>query len=507
MFRIKSLTLGLAFALLASPSATIAQDGQRGLNEVRVELEAAVSDYAELWDFSGAVLVALNGETLHSSGHGMANIEHGAPNTEQTPIRIASLSKQFTAAAVLLLQDAGRLDIDLPVSNYLPELSPQIGEAITLRQILNHTSGLVRDVREMDPERQDNDHFSLSELIALINQTELQSEPGSQFAYSNAGYNLAAAVIEHVTGRSFGTALDELIFSRYGMASSSHVSVSDILPGRASAYFLINGQRSNGAYFDPSSVIGGGSIATSTNDLLIWSELLQGHRDGLPDLLRTMIQEAQPSNYSMGWYSRPYALQSIRSDTAPWLGEDAEGWAVYHSGVGGGVDSYIRIYLDHGLTVVVLSNQTPGYSSVIARALAAIATGRPAPPREHLSWNDIQATLFSEGVDAAIAQSNALSEQGAYGLPGPEEMLRLVDMLLTSRRLQDGIIAARFFVGSMPEYKYAHALLGEAYRLSADYDAAIQAYDAALALDPDDGMIAGWRTLAVEAAPSEQMPQ
>ena len=485
----------LVLGLVVSPvSRAVALEGEV---RVQAQLVEAMEDYQRLWSFNGAVAVSIGDEVLLSRGYGEANVEHGIANSADTPFRIASLSKQFTAAAILVLAAQGEIELDAPVADYLSQLDAGIGGAITVRQLLNHTSGLVRDVREMDPNRQDNDHFELTELIALINGTTLQSEPGVEFSYSNAGYNLAAAIIVSVTGERFGDALDRLLFDPLGMAHTAHTDVSSLLAGRAYPYFLINSERSNGAFFDPSSVIGGGSIATSVNDLVIWSQALQGSRPGLPDELREWMTEPQPSGYTLGWYSYAYTIEPGADADYSWLEPPANGWALSHSGVGGGFESYVRIYLDHGVTIAVLSNQTPGYSATIARALAAIILGQDVPAREALAWDEIQSVLFSDGVEAALDLNHALGEAEAFGLPGAEEMLRLVDMLLNARRLDDAVMAAEFFVGVMPEYKYAHALLGKAHQLAGDFGIAVLHYERALSLDPDDGMIIGWRDAAM----------
>src|SRR5687768_11256733 len=181
-----------------------------------------------------AVAVFQDGEIRYQRGHGMANLDHGIALQPSSVFHVASVSKQFTAAAVTLLAQEGRLSLDDPVRKYLPEV-PDFGSPLTIRQLVHHTSGL-RDqwqLLELSGWRYSHDLITDADVMSLVRrQKTLDFAPGSKYSYSNTGYTLLAQIVGRVSGRSFREFTTERLFAPLGM-SSTHFrdDFTEIVPG------------------------------------------------------------------------------------------------------------------------------------------------------------------------------------------------------------------------------------------------------------------------------------
>src|SRR5687767_10546024 len=186
-----------------------------------------------------AATVSLNGDVVFEKAFGLADLEHNVPNTTQTIFESGSVAKQFTAAALVLLQQDGKLSLDDPVKKYVPEL-PDYGSLLTIRHLLNHTSGR-RDWGSVlsltgvgRGERVINQDLALD---VIIHQRALDFTPGAEYSYSNSGYNLAAIIVERVSKQKFPAFVEERLFNPLGMKNSSwRDDYQRIVPGRAQAY-------------------------------------------------------------------------------------------------------------------------------------------------------------------------------------------------------------------------------------------------------------------------------
>src|SRR5688500_7811830 len=186
-----------------------------------------------------AAAVSLNGDVVFEKAFGLADLEHNVPNTTQTIFESGSVAKQFTAAALVLLQQDGKLSLDDPVKKYVPEL-PDYGSLLTIRHLLNHTSGL-RDWGSVlsltgvcRGERVINQDLALD---VIIHQRALDFTPGAEYSYSNSGYNLAAIIVERVSKQKFPAFVEERLFKPIGMKRSSwRDDYQGLVPNRAQAY-------------------------------------------------------------------------------------------------------------------------------------------------------------------------------------------------------------------------------------------------------------------------------
>jgi CubicO group peptidase (beta-lactamase class C family) len=255
----------LALCLTSNHRVVAAQNVSEA--SLRERLEQIANSHTADNTFMGSVLVARGNKILLNKGYGKASLERNIPNDPDTKFRIGSLTKQFTAALVLLLQQDGNLRIEDPVRKYLPD-APESWDKITLIELLGHNSGI--------PEIQSDPRFrswamsphTHAEELALFKDRPLNFEPGSKNEYSNSNYLVLGAVIEKVTGEDYGTLLRNRIFKPLGMNASGVDKDGLVLPKRAQGYNNDNGRLVPAPSESMSVPWSAGSIYSTANDLL-----------------------------------------------------------------------------------------------------------------------------------------------------------------------------------------------------------------------------------------------
>ena len=313
-----------------------------------------------------AVVVIKNGRVAFARGYGLADLETNTPVTERTNFRLASLTKAFTAMAVMLLVNEGRLRFDDRLRDILPDF-PAYGRDIVIRHLLTHTSGLrpyealVRDsqIRSM----KDRD------VLALLRRTDtLLFQPGSAFRYGDSGYAILALVVEAVSGKSFASFLHDRIFTQIGMNSTvAYEPGISVVPNRALGYspsptgFRLSDQSTM------STVLGDGGIYSSVRDLVAWDRALDDHRLVDPQLQQFAwtpagLNDGTQTRYGFGWF----------------IGRDETGPYVSHRGETSGFTNFIVKYPKRQLTVVVLTNRRGGNPWDIAATVTALASFQTA---------------------------------------------------------------------------------------------------------------------------------
>jgi CubicO group peptidase (beta-lactamase class C family) len=249
------------------------------LSGVAARLDSVVQAYAAAGDLSGAVLVADHGQVVYERAVGEANRELHVPNSVATRFRIASTTKQFTAALVLRLVEQGKLRLDGRIVDYLPDYPRPQGERVTLHQLLSHTAGLPDYPRlpRFYDDRATRAHTT-AELVALFDSLPLTHEPGARWDYSNSHYVVLGAVIERVTGESYATALRTRLLEPLGLRETAYDDPLPVVEGRAAGYVRTPDGIVNAPFIDPSVVFAAGMLRSTTHDLLRWAGLLREGR-------------------------------------------------------------------------------------------------------------------------------------------------------------------------------------------------------------------------------------
>jgi CubicO group peptidase (beta-lactamase class C family) len=346
-------------ALLAVPTvAAILVSSLRGAEpDLGAKLVELMEVRSRRGAFSGAVLVARHGAPLLRRAYGMANLELDVPNTPETRFRIGSLTKQFTAAAVLLLQEEGKLDVRQTVKAYLSD-APRTWDEVTVRHLLTHTSGIPDYSRFPDRERAVRQPVSPEGLLARFKDRPLEFKPGARFAYSNSGYAVLGRIIEELSGTSYGTFLRDKIFTPLAMNDSGYDDARLILKHRASGYSRRPQGTENAGFVDMSNPYAAGGLYSTVDDLLKWDRALASGA-----LLSKPSEEAMFTpylqDYGYGW--RIVSTFGRRM--------------VAHPGGIEGFSSHIRRYPDDGVCIVVLSNVDGTPAAELGTALAAVVFG------------------------------------------------------------------------------------------------------------------------------------
>lgn len=227
----------------------------------------------KLGRFNGYILVARDGKIVFGKGYGMANFEDDVPNTAQTKFRLASITKSFTAMAVMMLQEKGKLRVQDSICKYLSDC-PDAWKSVTVRQLLNHTSGVADYASAPDFMRIISLHLTNDELITRFKNRPLQFAPGENFAYSNSNYILLGRIIEIVSGQPFAVFVRENIFAPLNMKNSGYDDNSTLLKHRAVGYIKQPDRIINARYMDMTNAYAAGGLYSTAEDLLLWNQAL-----------------------------------------------------------------------------------------------------------------------------------------------------------------------------------------------------------------------------------------
>jgi len=301
--------------------------------------------------FRGTIVAERNGHVLVEKSYGLAVEEWKVPNSPDTKFEIASVSKQFTAAAILQLVDSGKLQVDDPVSKYYSE-APLSWKDITVHQLLTHASGLPNN-RLDDFTKGICSPYTPDELIKTFRDRPLAFTPGSSWAYTNTEYYLLAFIIEKLSGESYGAYLARHIFEPLKMVRSGFATTLAIVPQLAQGYTRENGSLRHRDYFDRSLEIGAGGIYTNAEDLLRWNRALDSPGFLSAHALDLMFTAHPPGNYGYGWFIATSPRRKI-----------------YHEGGDPGFAAFEARYPDEHVVIIILANEDDSPVRDIADALA-----------------------------------------------------------------------------------------------------------------------------------------
>ncbi len=312
-----------------------------------------------------AVIVAKNGQAIFRKGHGMANLELGVPIGPDMVFRIGSVTKQFTAVAILILAEQGKLSLDDSVTKFLPDY-PTHDYLITVKHLLTHTSG-IKSYTSM-PEwiplwRKD---FVVQELIDFFKYQPMVSAPGKRWAYNNSGYILLGAIVEKITGQTYGEFIQQNIFEPLGMEHSYYDNPSQIIPQRVAGYDKSTNGFVNAAYISMTQPYAAGALASTIDDLALWDTALYTEKLLKLETLKQahisyQLLDGSPTAYGFGWMISEYAGHRV----------------IEHSGGIHGFRSHtIRLPDDHAFVAVLSNNGGKSPQSLVFK-ISALVIGEP----------------------------------------------------------------------------------------------------------------------------------
>ena len=348
-----------AWVLAGAPESGAAQQPRPGGTSARVD--ELVERYRVARNIPGiAVAVVRKGTVIKAKGYGLANLELEAPVTPRTLFGLGSISKQFTATAIMQLVEEGRVQVDDPITRYVDSLPPHWSR-ITVRQLLTHTSGLPEE--HWRPSFVEFDRFEHGQLDVLrtIFADSLEFPPGGGWAYRNSAYRLLGMIIERASGQSYWTWLETRIFRPLGMTATRSSDPKSIIPNRAKGYGRERGRVVNREAVTESAAFSEGALMSSVLDLARWDSSLYrlpvlGEKSLGQMWTPVTLNDGSTRPYGFGWVVAP--TNGLRT--------------VSHGGSLPGFTTQISRYVAKGLTVIVLTNSEWSQPSRLSAAIAGL---------------------------------------------------------------------------------------------------------------------------------------
>jgi len=324
--------------------------------DIESKVDEYINAYLKIGKFSGSILIARKGIILLSKGYGMANYENDVPNISQTKFRLGSVTKQFTATSIMQLQEKGLLNVNDPISKYLPDYPN--GEKITIHHLLTHTSGIPNFTSFPEYQRSIMLPSSVEKTIQLFKYKPLEFTPGEKFSYSNSGYILLGYIIEKVSGKSYEDYLKENIFQPLNMVNTGYDHHRPLIKHRASGYVLGANELVNADYIDMSTPYAAGGLYSTVEDLYLWDRALYTEKLVSKSSLNKMFTPFK-GDYGYGWFIIKQFNRKL----------------ITHGGMVNGFYGYISRYIDDEVCIIVLSNIENAPVDKISIDLAAIVFG------------------------------------------------------------------------------------------------------------------------------------
>lgn len=314
-----------------------------------------------------ALLVARKGRTLLAEGYGLANVELKVPVTPKTIFQSGSIGKQFTATAVMMLVEAGKIGLDDPLTKFFPQ-GPAWWKQVTVRELLSHTAGFTDYPEDFDYRKD----YTEEQLLKIVEAIPPAYTPGTNWSYSNLGFLTLGILIHRVSGEFYGDFLRDRVFKPLGMSTTRIIDEADIIPNRAAGYRLVDGALKNQDWVSPTlNTTADGSLYFSILDLAKWDAALytdvllkRSSREQMWTVAKLTDGKPNSGNYGFGWF--------IETDHGHRL--------VEHEGQWQGFETQISRYVDDELTVVVLTNLGSAKPDKIAHEVAAIYLSKSGAP-------------------------------------------------------------------------------------------------------------------------------
>lgn len=444
------------------------------------QLDKLINTYTEYGKFNGSVLVANQGKVIFTKGFGMANMEWDIPNKPNTKHRLGSITKQFTAMLILQLAAENKLDLQAPITTYLPDYPKETGDKITTHHLLTHTSGIPNYTSFPDFfQNESRNPYTPDEFVKKFDAKSLDFEPGEKFSYSNSGYFLLGVIIEKVTGKSYEQMLNDHIFSPLNMTDSGYDNHDDILKNRATGYEKNGNAFVNSKYLDMSIPYAAGSLYSTVEDLYKWDQALY-------------TNSILPKEY-MDMYFKPY-ISAFGNNSY------AYGWGVGKSPIGKSTDSIYTISHGGGIngfntiisrapsdkSLVVLLNNTGGAPlNQMTKAIRGIIYGKAYDfPKKSLAY-DLLELIKNNGLKAGMEFYDLNNNSETYEL-NEGEMNQIGYQLMGTGKIEEAAQVFKLNIDAFPKSSNVYDSYGEALMNLGKNDLAIENYRKSVELNPSN---------------------
>lgn len=405
------------------------------------KLSAVMKTYHDYNMFDGAVLVAENGKIIYKEAFGLANREWNIANTTDTKFMIGSVSKPFTATLMLILAQKGLVDLDKTIEDYLPQFKNKAAAKVTIKQLLNHTSGIPNyDVIKDFFPRLSRQSFSREQYLEVFNDFDLAFASGTHFLYSSWGYFTLGHIIEKITGKSYAQAMKDEIFDKIGMQNSGSYLHTQVVSKRATGYNYGFGDFTSADFRDQSNTMGTGDLYSTVEDLYKFHLALSNNTLLNQALSKEMFTPGRrPSRYGYGWFNQNFSYTSTDSVTAN-----------YHLGTTDGFNAFlIRIPESNSMAVILCNTANTDYLGII-RSLLKVLYNKPAIIKKPVH-KEMEAIIGSGNTQKAVMEFKKMKIDTAKYYVDWVQMYYLGERLLSLKRYEDARIIAENNVLEFPD--------------------------------------------------------
>jgi D-alanyl-D-alanine carboxypeptidase len=393
------LILGIVVAILMMASG---RRTQASTPEVR-DIDALLTGVFKRDQPGGAVIVTRKGETVFRKGYGLADMELKVPIQPDMVFRLGSVTKQFTAVAILMLEEQGKLSVTDPITRFLPDY-PTAGQTITIEHLLTHTSGIKSYTSMPQWLSMWRTDMSLGALIDMFKNQPMDFKPDERWLYDNSGYILLGAIIERASGASYEDFIEKKIFEPLGMKNSYYDRTEQIIPNRVKGYQRTANGFQNAPYLSMTQPYAAGSLASSVDDLALWDDAIWGNKLIKKESLTKAhtphrLADGQLTAYGYGW-----ALGSYEGHQT-----------VEHGGGIHGFASYVLSMPDDGVYVAILTNGSAGHKlspQRLAIQMAAIAIDKPVEEPTAISMKPEELKRYAGVYSVRENEEQTISVQG-----------------------------------------------------------------------------------------------
>ena len=465
------LLFAAILATFLHAQAALAQDHAAKIQEVLT----LANKYRQ---FNGTALVAENGKVVYKGGVGLANMEWNIPNTPDTKFRLGSITKQFTATVILQLVEQGKIKLDGKLSDYLPDYRKDVGNKVTIHNLLTHTSGIPSYTSQPGFfENVSRNPYKVDEFVKKYASGDLEFEPGSKFVYDNSGYFLLGAIIERVTGKPYEQVLQENIFNPVGMKNTGYDHHDTIIAKRAAGYVKTHDSFANAPYLDMSIPYAAGSLYSTVEDLYLWDQALYTDKL-LSAQSKALMYTPFLENYAYGW-SIQNASFKVNNADVPVI--------THGGGINGFTTTIVRFPREKNL-IVMLDNTNTEYLDRLSDSIAKIIYNQPYELPKMSIVSTLEKTINEKGIEAGIAQYRELKAKEAATYDFSEAELNQLGyrLLRNAGKPREAIEIFKLNVEAYPKGFNAYDSLAEAYATINERELAIQNYKKSLELNPNN---------------------
>ncbi|WP_298904745.1 serine hydrolase [uncultured Psychroserpens sp.] len=423
---LKALLVSLCFILTFSTTA----------QNLSAEIDAYVNEQYNSETPGASILVAKDGKVIYKNGFGMANLEVDVKAAPKHVFEIGSITKQFTAVSILMLEEQGKLSVNDEITKYIPDYPTQ-GKTITIHHLLNHTSGIKSYTNMPSFMTEARTDMTPTELIDKFKNEPMEFDPGTAFNYNNSGYVLLGYIIEVISEQSYADFIQTNIFDKVGMTNSYYGSMTKLIPNRASGYSEADSGYQNANYLSLTLPYAAGSIMSTTEDLLKWQNAISAN----VLIKRSSLEKAINGSQLNSGEAIPYGYG--------WIKGNVNGSrTVEHSG---GIFGYSTngIFLpEENVYVIGLSNCDCGNIGATVSNIAAMAIGKPFQKIEDaisLSEKQLSKWVGAYQYDGGIVRHITLKDNQLYSQREGSTNLKIYPMTETNFIFDGGDTSYDFY--------------------------------------------------------------